>query len=31
MYNLIEFMKYEHYDEETITYWVKQSVKINEH
>jgi hypothetical protein len=31
MFNLIEFMRSEHYDEETIAYWVKYSININDH
>ena len=30
MYNLIDFMRSEHYDEETITYWVKYSINAND-
>lgn len=30
MFNLIEFMRSEHYDEETIAYWVKYSIRMNE-
>jgi hypothetical protein len=31
MYNLIDFMRSERYDEETIAYWVKHSVSVNDH
>ena len=29
MYNLNDFMRSEHYDEETINYWVKNSINVN--